>query len=199
MRQKTPEELALFLSKLSTQVPPRYSALHIQGQRAYDLARDGIEFTLSERSIEISDVYIRKFAPPVFCIELTISSGWYIRSLASNIADFFGVDGGYITMLRRIAIMPEYWSIMTDDISHLLDDSIWLSDVIGYDQIFPDIPMVPVDKKTHEAIRDGKIIKELPWCKDMRIWQKLFLNYKNIYLSLVCFSQDGIVVIRNDV
>jgi len=87
--RKNREDLKEFLEKQKSQVPPIYSALHVDGKRAYELARAWEHLELKERSIHIRDVIIHEFSPPFFDIELTISSGWYIRSLAPIIGKFF--------------------------------------------------------------------------------------------------------------
>lgn len=102
--QKIPrsnEEIRDFLLQLKKQTPPKFSALHINGRRAYELARDGVDFSLPERDIEITDVEIFLQTKNTIELSLTISSGGYIRSLAPVIGDFFGIEGGYISSLRR--------------------------------------------------------------------------------------------------
>lgn len=106
--ERTPGELRDFLLSQTEQVPPLYSALHIDGERAYELARRGEVLSLPSRPITVEDVTILRLDPPEIEIELTISSGGYIRSFAPLIGEFFGTPGGYITSLRRIQIMTPY-------------------------------------------------------------------------------------------
>jgi tRNA pseudouridine55 synthase len=71
------------------QIPPKYSALHIDGKRAYELAREDRDFEIPSRAIEVKEIQILHFAPPIFTICLRISSGGYIRSFAPIIGNFF--------------------------------------------------------------------------------------------------------------
>ncbi len=91
------------------QLPPAYSALKVNGERAYDLARAGQEVTLATRRITIHDLHYlswwaegdRQFAT----LRAHVSKGTYIRSLARDIARALGTVG-HVTYLRRIKAGP---------------------------------------------------------------------------------------------
>lgn len=92
------------------QVPPAYSALKVDGARAYDLARAGEEVTLAGRHVVIHDLQIAPDQPGGGTLaELTlrahVSKGTYIRSLARDIAHALGTVG-HVTMLGRIRAGP---------------------------------------------------------------------------------------------
>jgi tRNA pseudouridine55 synthase len=89
MVHRTETEFVEYIQSQTEQIPPAYSALHIDGKRAYELARQGEHITLPSRRISVKNIIIHTFAPPVFDIELTISSGGYIRSFAPVIGRFF--------------------------------------------------------------------------------------------------------------
>lgn len=91
------------------QQPPALSAIKIHGTPAYKLARAGQSFVLQAREVEISALHLRKFTWPELEIEVTCSSGTYIRSLASDIGEALGC-GAYLTALRRTAIGK--WSVV---------------------------------------------------------------------------------------
>jgi len=100
--------LVNFLGEID-QLPPAYSALKINGERAYDLARAGEEVVLATRRIKIHDLtYLswwaeggRQFAT----LRAHVSKGTYIRSLARDIAHALGTVG-HVTYLRRIKAGP---------------------------------------------------------------------------------------------
>ncbi len=95
------------------QVPPAYSALKVDGARAYDLARAGEEVVLAKRAVTIQDLRFHPEdmandpAQPFDEITLTahVSKGTYIRSLARDIALALGTVG-HVTMLRRVKAGP---------------------------------------------------------------------------------------------
>lgn len=85
------------------QVPPRYSALKIDGKRASDRTRGGEELEMKPRSVEIRSLVIEEVDPENknLQIRVTCSKGTYIRSLARDIGEMLGT-GAYLTGLRRI-------------------------------------------------------------------------------------------------
>lgn len=91
-----------FVGKI-TQTPPRFSAIKINGQRAYKLARKDIDFKIPSREIEIYDIKILNYNYPELTIRCHVSSGTYIRTLAEDIGKTLGT-GAYLTSLRRIKI-----------------------------------------------------------------------------------------------
>ena len=85
------------------QVPPSFSALHIDGVRAYKLARQGKSVEIPGREIEISKIaYVpmETLSLPEFSIDVECSAGTYIRSLARDIGEALGC-GAHLTGLRR--------------------------------------------------------------------------------------------------
>ncbi|WP_343520689.1 tRNA pseudouridine(55) synthase TruB [Sphingomonas sp.] len=87
------------------QVPPAYSALKVDGERAYDLARKGAEVTLASRAVTIRALALRDSAPDSATLTARVSKGTYIRSLARDIAHALGTVG-HVTMLRRVKAGP---------------------------------------------------------------------------------------------
>lgn len=84
-----------------TQIPPAYSAIKINGQRAYDLARKGKEVTISERQITVYDLQLLEILPDSQARFLvSCSKGTYVRTLGTDIAAKLGTYG-HLTALRR--------------------------------------------------------------------------------------------------
>jgi tRNA pseudouridine55 synthase len=87
------------------QTPPAYSAIKVNGQRAYKLARRGDEVSLPSRLVRIDAIDLLDYDYPHLRLRITCGKGTYIRSLARQIGDALGT-GGYLTALRRTAIGP---------------------------------------------------------------------------------------------
>ena len=85
------------------QTPPKFSAIKINGQRAYKLARKGTDFEIPSRKVKIYDIEILDYHYPELKIRCHVSSGTYIRTLAEDIGKKLGT-GAYLTALRRIKI-----------------------------------------------------------------------------------------------
>jgi tRNA pseudouridine55 synthase len=86
------------------QVPPRYSAIHLNGQRAYERVRKGQEFTLSPRAVTIYDLQLKSFEHGKALISVDCSKGTYIRSLARDIAVACGSRGHLVALLRTASV-----------------------------------------------------------------------------------------------
>lgn len=91
-----------FVGKV-TQTPPVFSAIKINGRRAYQLARQGREIDMPSRQVTIYDINIESYIYPYLIIKTKVSSGTYIRSLAQDIGEALGV-GAYTTQLRRLSV-----------------------------------------------------------------------------------------------
>lgn len=90
------------------QTPPVYSAIKINGKRAYELARKGYEFEIPSRKVKIYSIEIINYDYPYLKIRTEVSSGTYIRTLAQDIGISLGT-GAYCKQLRRISI--DRWTL----------------------------------------------------------------------------------------
>ena len=88
-----------------TQTLPRFSAIKIDGRRAYDLARKGQEVEMPKRTVKIYEITILEYDFPYLKIDCKVSSGTYIRTLGEDIGESLGT-GAYLTALRRTEIGP---------------------------------------------------------------------------------------------
>jgi len=105
-RQPTLEEVQQVLAGFKgpgQQTPPAFSAIKIDGQRAYKLARDGKEVTIEPRNITIYEIKDVVYAYPALSFTVKVSSGTYIRSLARDIGQKLGT-GAYLHELKRTEV-----------------------------------------------------------------------------------------------
>ncbi len=105
----TPAEIEAMLPRFTgpiEQVPPAFSALKVDGRRAYDLARKGEEVVLKSRAVTVHALTILPgTGEDQVTLSATVSKGTYIRSLARDIARALGTVG-HVTMLRRTRAGP---------------------------------------------------------------------------------------------
>ncbi len=109
-RQPTRDEVENALQKFVgtiTQTPPAYSAIKINGKRAYDLARQGKEVEIPTRQVTIYAVTLLDYTYPDIKIRAHVGSGTYIRTLAGDIGKALGT-GAYSSTLRRTQISDWY-------------------------------------------------------------------------------------------
>ncbi len=87
------------------QLPPIFSALKVNGRRAYALARAGQEVVLQPRTVSIYDLELLEYEWPALRLRIDCGRGTYIRSIARDIGEALGV-GGYLTQLCRTRVGP---------------------------------------------------------------------------------------------
>lgn len=106
LRAPTADEVSAVLARFVgtiQQRPPAFSALHVGGRRAYELAREGREVDLPARPVRIDEVRAAFYGYPVLRIRVRCGKGTYIRSLARDIGLALGT-GGMLTGLRRTRV-----------------------------------------------------------------------------------------------
>lgn len=94
------------------QTPPRFSAIRVDGRRAYELARKGIEFELKPRPVVIDSIEIIDEKWPDVRLRMSCNSGTYVRSLCRDLGSALGC-GGYAKDIRRLRSGP-----------YMIDDAI---------------------------------------------------------------------------
>jgi len=87
------------------QRPPAFSAIKVDGERAYDLARAGEKVELAERPIDIDAIALVSHGAEETVLEVTCGKGTYVRALARDIAEALGTVG-HVTKLHRAAVGP---------------------------------------------------------------------------------------------
>ena len=85
------------------QTPPVYSAVKVDGKRAYDYAREGQDVELKPKLLVIDEIEVLDFSLPVLKIRVVCSKGTYIRALARDIGLALG-SGAHLTALERTRI-----------------------------------------------------------------------------------------------
>lgn len=150
------------------QAPPAYSAILIDGQRAYDLARKGEQVEMKTRSVTIHELTIagqeqEEGALASVTLRAHVSKGTYIRSLARDIALAFGTVG-HVTMLRRIKAGP--FTLETAISLDKLDEAARGGDIgelmLPLTAGLDDIPALAVSPDEALALRQGKMLMGKP-------------------------------------
>lgn len=107
--------LQSFIGK-NLQVPSQYSAIKVNGVRAYKLARAGKTVVMPPRQVEIHSIKLLSYEYPVVRFEASVSSGTYIRSLAQDIGEKLGT-GAHLSNLRRISVGPYCKFLTINDVT----------------------------------------------------------------------------------
>jgi tRNA pseudouridine55 synthase len=144
------------------QVPPAYSALKVDGRRAYDLARTGVRVELKSRPVVIHSLSIRTEPAEArtlanITLSARVSKGTYIRSLARDIAQALDTVG-HVTMLRRVKAGPFGLAsaISLDKLAALAKARQLEQALLPLTAGLDDIPALPVTPDQARALRQGR-------------------------------------------
>lgn len=146
------------------QTPPRFSAIKVDGARAYDLARDGVEFELQARRVTIHSVELTD-APDADHVQLTIRTGKgvYVRSLARDLAAALGAEG-HVSALRRERVGPftTQNAVTLDSLEEMVHRGAASEGLLAVATALDDIPELAVNEQDAFSLRQGRPIILLP-------------------------------------
>jgi tRNA pseudouridine55 synthase len=174
------------------QVPPAFSALKVEGKRAYDLARAGEVVELEARDVTIHALELVRTGTDDATLSATVSKGTYIRSLARDIAQALGTVG-HVTMLRRTKAGP--FSLEQAISLDFLNDAAKARTLDG--AVLPlqagldDIPALPVTPEQAQLLRYGQQLFGIP-----AVPGPYLATEGTTPVALVEVSDDGCKVVR---
>jgi len=201
------------------QLPPRYSAIKVDGQRAYDRARAGEEVELATRRVTIHSLEapdLRFQAGPASAFAITpgrpdlydpqaplelaesvtllakVSKGTYIRSLARDIAHALGTVG-HVTYLRRTVAGPfaEAQAISLDRLNEIGKGAPLEDLLLPLEAGLDGIPALILDPESAQAVRQGRIVSGLPHPDGLHL-----AKLNGVPLALVGVSGGAATVVR---
>jgi len=153
------------------QRPPAYSAIKIDGRRAYALARAGRPPDLKSRPVEIDELRLLDIPDPDHAeFEAAVGGGTYIRSLARDLAEALGTRG-HIVELRRLSVAPftENQAISLDSALALGHSLAASGHLLPIETVLDDIPALALTAAEAARLRHGqRVIPEDP-CRKSRL------------------------------
>jgi tRNA pseudouridine55 synthase len=159
----TPESTAAALKDFVGEIwqtPPRFSAIKIDGERAYDIARAGGDFEIQPRLVEIYEAnYVGSLDGDHAELEITCGKGTYVRSLARDLAEKLGTRG-HVAALRRSRVGPfgESSAIPLDKLESLADSARHLACLLPVETVLDDIPALAVTGDQAARLRQGRSV-----------------------------------------
>ncbi|HZC15591.1 MAG TPA: tRNA pseudouridine(55) synthase TruB [Caulobacteraceae bacterium] len=155
--------LGAFVGEIE-QIPPAFSAIKVDGERAYDLARAGLEFELAPRAITIHSAQVLD-APDADHIELEIvcGKGAYVRGLARDLAAALGACG-HVSALRRTRVGPftAENAVTLEQLEDLCHRDAGLEALSPVETALDDIPALAVTTEDAFRLSQGRPIVLLP-------------------------------------
>jgi tRNA pseudouridine55 synthase len=143
-----------------TQTPPPYSAVKVNGRRAYDMARQGEEVELTPRKIQVHHLEVLEWAPPEVVVDVHCSSGTYVRSLANDMGNALGT-GAYLVGLRRTKSGRFTLRDATPlrKLQEAFQAGNWYQYLIPAAEALADWPAVELNPDEVEEVRHGHRVK----------------------------------------
>lgn len=140
-----------------SQLPPMYSAIKQNGQPLYKLARQGQEVERKPRQVEISEIEVLDFAPPLVSLRVSCSRGTYVRSLADDIGQDLGC-GAALQELRRTCSGPFAieGSCTLDTLDGLVRGGGVESVMTKPVDVLSHLPIFELDEANRVAVRHGR-------------------------------------------
>lgn len=161
-RKDIEEALSEFRGEIS-QVPPPYSAIKVQGKRAYRLAREGKPPELDARKVIIHELKLVRYKQPDLSLEIECSAGTYIRSIAHDLGEMLST-GAHLAELKRLKAGPftldDAVPLPKLEVGFMVDK--WERYVIPAADALPEFPVVNVSQKNLDLIRHGHRIPAEP-------------------------------------
>lgn len=141
------------------QVPPRFSAIKILGERAYDLARDGEVVELKPRMVEITRLEVVRHSGERSVLEAECGKGTYVRALARDLGRALGCLG-HIAALRRTRVGPfaEEHAVTVADLENALQGGVPNERLRPVETALGELPSVPVSRDMAGRLMRGQSI-----------------------------------------
>jgi tRNA pseudouridine55 synthase len=151
--------LPRFVGKIQ-QIPPKYSALKVNGERAYDLARDGVDFTLPPREVFVESLTLTTLTPDTATLTCHCGKGTYIRSIARDLASMLGTKA-YVANLRRLMVgsFHESCAISLDKLAESVANSAPHSVVLPLGAALDDIPALQLTPGEAVRLKQGQALE----------------------------------------
>ena len=162
-REQIDDRLKEYIGTIE-QVPPKFSAIKVNGQRAYDLARDGEEFDLTSRDVDVYDASVIGMPDKDHSVIQVISGkGFYVRALARDLACDLGCEG-HISQLRRtrVGVFGASSAVPLSDIEQIDDKDTLLALLQPIHALLEDVPIIDITRDEARDIRLGRSIVLLP-------------------------------------
>ena len=178
------------------QKPPIYSAIKVNGQRSYKLARKNIEVNHEFRKVEIYDLILKKIINLDKAeFEVKCGKGTYVRSLAKDLAEKLHTKG-HVIQLRRLSVgnFEEKDTILIDFTKEIIHSPMIFNKILPIETVLDDIPALVLNKTEARQIKQGQKL-ELNSLENIDHFLKKNPNYNKFEKIYAVENNDPIALI----
>jgi len=179
------------------QKPPIYSAIKVNGQRSYKLARKNIEVNHEFRKVEIYDLILKKIINLDKAeFEVKCGKGTYVRSLAKDLAEKLHTKG-HVIQLRRLSVgnFEEKDTILIDFTKEIIHSPMIFNKILPTEAVLDDIPALVLNKTEARQIKQGQKL-ELNSLENIDHFFKKNPNYNKFEKIYAVENNDPIALIK---
>ena len=185
------------------QVPPNYSAIKVNGQRAYKLAREEKPVQLKARTVEVKSIELLKIVDrdhAEFCV--TTSKGFYVRSLARDLGLKLGTFGHVVALRRsQVGSFYEKDSILLDSLLALEHSRDKFKALLPIERALDDIPALSLSESGADRLRCGQsvlVTEEASWLdeKPEKANELAYVTFNGKLLAIVTLQNNYLKPIR---
>ncbi len=179
-----------FLGEI-TQIPPKFSAIKINGQRACDLVRRNKDVDIPSRNVHIFDLKLLKFNGNEARFYVHCSKGTYVRTLADDMAKFMGTLC-YVKELRRLhsGFFTLKHTITLENLFKIVDTTDLVSSMISIESPLDDIPALYLERSYCTKLQNGVGIT-VDNCAVQSSYVRLFDSEQRLFKGVCYVSADG--------
>ncbi len=186
-------QLSEFIGEIQ-QVPPAFSAVKVNGQRAYELARKGKDVQLTAKTVTIKKLELLAFEYPKFQLRIECGSGTYIRSLGRDIAKQLG-SSAVMSKLNRTDVAG--FSITeSHEIDVLTPDNL-VSSLDPVLRIVEDLPRIVISQKKIIELTNGCFVgsEEIDLCNQLSLEDQAAVDQAD-EIAAICEAGELVAVLK---
>jgi tRNA pseudouridine55 synthase len=144
------------------QVPPMYSAIHHEGRRLYELAREGQHIAREPREVVVHALTVESVDPPAATLRIVCGKGTYVRALAADLGAALGCGAVVERLVRgRVGPFDLGGALPTAELDALPADAIW-GRVLPPESALAEWPVVRLDARATSSFLHGQTVAAIP-------------------------------------
>jgi tRNA pseudouridine55 synthase len=145
------------------QVPPMYSALHHEGRRLYELAREGVEVPREPRSVLIQAISVERVDPPQAVLTIVCGKGAYVRSLVADLGEALGCGAAVAHLVRtRVGPLEARMAVSSAEVASSPAPALWAR-VLPPEAVLAGWPVVRLEGRAAAAFLHGQTVTAAPY------------------------------------